>query len=423
MEMSRLVQNNPEKEEINLYSYLSILVSYRRFIFLNLVGVCLIVAVISLLLPRWYRATTVILPPGGEALSSGMASSLMGTASGLATSLPLPFMATPSDIFAAILKSRTVGEAVVKRENLMEIYKTESLEKTLRELFSRVSIHVTPEGMISLSYEDKDRNRAAEVANRFVMELDRINQETSASQAKSARIFIEERLTQTQKELTQAEENLREFKEENKTILLNDQMEAAIEKAAGLKAQLVSSEIDLNVLSKTMSSSHPQIKSLRTRINEIKKQLEILELGNQKENSEEKTVLDVPFAEVPALSLKLARLVREVKIQEGVFELLTQQYEQYKIQETKDTPTIQVLDKAVPPEKRARPKRALLVGLSGILSIFASLVFIFGLEYFKRSKQKNPQAVERLESLLGAWRKDVEDLKNKLSFRQKKDLP
>ena len=410
-----------EAEKVNIYTYLTILVGYRRFIFLNLVGVCLIVAALSFLLPRWYRATTTILPPGGEALGLGMASSLMGTASGFATSFSLPFMATPSDIMAAILKSRTVGEAVVKKENLLETYETESMENALRELFFRVSVNVTQEGLISLSYEDKDRIRAAKVANRFVEELDRINRETSASQAKNARIFIEERLAQTQKELTQAEENLREFKEENKTILLNDQMKAAIEKAADLKAQLVSSEIDVNVLSKTMSPSHPQIKSLRSRINEIKKQLEILESGNQKEGSEGKTVLDVPFAEVPALSLKLTRLAREVKIQEGVFALLTQQYEQYKIQETKDTPTIQVLDRAVPPERRAKPKRALLVGLSGILSIFASLVFIFGLEYFKRSKQKNPEAIERLESLLGAWRKDVEDLKKKLSFKRKKD--
>jgi len=412
-----------EAEKVNIYTYLTILVGYRRFIFLNLAGVCLIVAIISLLLPSWYRATTTILPPGSEALSLGAASSLMGTASGLAASFSLPFMASPSDIIAAILKSRVVGEAVVEKENLMEAYKTLSMEKALRELASRVSIHVTQEGLISLSYEDKDRIRSAKVANRFVQEMDRINQETSSSQAKNARMFIEERLGQTQRELTRSEENLRRFQEENKTILLDDQMKAAIEKAANLKAEMVSSEIDLNVLSKTLSFSHPQIKSLRSKISEIKKQLEILELGNQKEDSEEKTVLDVPFAEVPSLSLKLARLIREVKIQEGVFELLTQQYEQYKIQETKDTPTIQVLDRAVPPEKRARPKRALLVGLSGILSIFASTVFVFGLEYFKRSKQKDPQAVERLELLLGAWRKDVEDLKKKISFRQKKDSP
>jgi tyrosine-protein kinase Etk/Wzc len=350
-----------EAEKVNIYTYLTILVGYRRFIFLNLAGVCLIVAIISLLLPSWYRATTTILPPGSEALSLGAASSLMGTASGLAASFSLPFMASPSDIIAAILKSRVVGEAVVEKENLMEAYKTLSMEKALRELASRVSIHVTQEGLISLSYEDKDRIRSAKVANRFVQEMDRINQETSSSQAKNARMFIEERLGQTQRELTRSEENLRRFQEENKTILLDDQMKAAIEKAANLKAEMVSSEIDLNVLSKTLSFSHPQIKSLRSKISEIKKQLEILELGNQKEDSEEKTVLDVPFAEVPSLSLKLARLIREVKIQEGVFELLTQQYEQYKIQETKDTPTIQVLDRAVPPEKRARPKRALVV--------------------------------------------------------------
>ncbi|MCK4223728.1 MAG: hypothetical protein KAX39_01020 [candidate division Zixibacteria bacterium] len=412
-----------EAEKVNIYTYLTILVGYRRFIFLNLVGVCLIVAILSFLLPSWYRATTTILPPGGEAVGLGVASSLMGTASGLATSFSLPFMATPSDIFAAILKSRTVGEVVVEKENLMEAYKTKSMERALRELFAHVSVKVTEEGLISLSYEDKDKIRTAKVANRFVEELDRVNRETSASQAKNARVFIEERLVQTQMELTRAEENLKRFKEENKTILLDDQMKAAIEKAADLKAQLVSSEIDLNVLSKTMSSSHPQIRSLRSRINEIKKQLEILQLGNQTENTKGRTVLDVPFTEVPSLSLKLARLVREVKIQEGVFELLTQQYEQYKIQETKDTPTIQVLDRAVPPEKRVKPKRALLVVLSGILSIFASTVFIFGLEYFKISKQKNPEGFERLENLLGAWRKDVEDLKKKLSFRQKKDTP
>ena len=411
-----------EAEKVNIYSYLVVLVTYRRFIFLNLIAVCLIVAIISFLLPSWYQATTTILPPAGEAaLSWGIASSLLGSASGLATSYSLPFMASPSDIIAAILKSRVVGEAVVQKENLMGAYRTRSMEQALKELFANVSVQVTQEGLISLSYQDKDRARAASVANRFVQETDRINRETSSSQAKSARVFIEQRLSQTQEDLTRAEENLREFQEANKTILLDDQMRASIEKAAELKVKMISSEIELNVLSRTMAPAHPKIRSLKSEVNEIRKQLEILERGNQDEDSGEKTVLDVLFADVPSLSLKLARLIREVKIQEGIFELLTQQYEQYKIQETKDTPTIQVLDRAVPPERRARPKRAFLVGISGILSFFASVVFIFGLEYFKKTKQKNPEAMERLESLLGAWRKDAEDLRRKLFFKRKVD--
>jgi tyrosine-protein kinase Etk/Wzc len=410
-----------ESEKIDIYSYLTVLIGYRRFIFLNLLGVCVIVAIISFLLPSWYRATTTVLPPERETLSLGLTSSLAGAVSGLGTSYSLPFMATPSDIIAAILKSRTVAEAVLEKENLMKAYETKSREAALRELFSRVSVSVSPEGIVSLSYEDKDKIRAAKVANRFVGEMDRVNRETSTSQAKNARMFIEERLTKTQSDLNKAEEDLRNFQEENKTLLLDSQMKTAIEKAADLKAEMVSAEIELNVLSKTMSSSHPQIQSLRSKINEIKRQLETLELGNQKEESKDKTVLDVPFTEVPSLSLKLARLVREMKIQEKVFELLTQQYEQYKIEETKNTPTIQVLDKAIPPEKRFKPKRALLVGISGILSLFASTVFVFGLEYFKKSKQRNPEGMAKLEALMGAWRKDVEDLKKKISFRQKKD--
>jgi len=335
--------------KVNIYTYLAILVAYRRFIFLNLVGVCLIVALLSFLLPSWYRATTTVLPPGGEAaLGLGAATSLLGAAPGFATSLSLPFMATPSDIVAAILKSRAVGEAVIKKEDLMEAYDMESMENVLRELFARVKVTVTPEGLISLSYEDKDRVRAADVANRFIEQSDRIGRETSASQAKSARKFIEERLTQTQEELTRSEEDLRRFQEENKTILLDDQMRASIEKAAELKARMVSAEIELNVLGKTMSPTHPRIRSLRSEVGETKKQLEILERGKDQEDPEGKTVLDIPFSQVPSLSLRLARLIREVRIQEAVFELLTQQYEQYKIQETKDTPTLQVLDRAVP---------------------------------------------------------------------------
>jgi tyrosine-protein kinase Etk/Wzc len=421
MEMEKLVKDDAEKERISLYTYLSILIGYRRFIFLNFLVVCVAVAVLSLFLPKWYAANTTILPPQREGLGLSLSSSLMGGISEFGTSMSLPLMASPSDVIAAILKSRTVALAVVEKEELMEIYQAKTKEDALMELLSHTEVEVTPEGMISLSFEDKDRFKAACVANRFVEELDRVNQETNISQAKNARIFIEERLAQTKKDLTQAEENLRKFQEENKAVSLDEQMRASIEGAADLKAQMVTAEIELNVLRKTMSPSHPQIKALKSRINEIKKQLDIWEFGNQKEESEEEKILDVPFSQVPTLSMELARLVREVRVQSAVFELLTNQYEQYKIQETRDTPTIQVLDKAIPPERRSKPKRAVLVGLAGILSLLTSVVFVFGLEYFKKSEERNPEEFERIQALLGAWRKDVEDLKKKIFFRQKKD--
>jgi tyrosine-protein kinase Etk/Wzc len=421
MEMDRSVRDEAEKEKIDLYTYLSLLIGYRRFIFLNFLGVCAVVTILSLFLPSWYAANTTILPPQREGLGLGLASSLVGGISEFGTSMSLPLMTSPSDVIAAILKSRAVALAVIEKEELMETYKTKTKEDALMELLSHTGVDVTPEGMISLSFEDKDRFKAAQVANRFVKELDRVNQETNISQAKNARIFIEKRLAQTKKDLTQAEESLRKFQEENKAVSLDDQMRASIEGAADLKAQMVAAEIELNVLRKTMSPSHPKIQGLKSRINVIKKQLDIWEFGNQKEESREEKILDVPFSQVPALSIKLARLVREVRIQSAVFELLTNQYEQYKIQETRDTPTIQILDKAIPPERRSKPRRAVLVGLAGILSLVTSIVSVFGLEYFKKSKEKNPEEFERIQALLGAWRKDAEDLKKKIFFRRKKD--
>jgi tyrosine-protein kinase Etk/Wzc len=421
MERDSAIKNEPEKENINLYSYLSILVGYRRFILLNFLGVCVAVAILSLFLPSWYSASTTILPPQREKLGLGLVSSLTGGISEFGTSMSLPLMVSPSDVIAAILKSRSVALAVIEKEDLMKTYHTKTKEDALRELFSHTQVKVTPEGLVSLSFEDKNRVKAADVANRFVEELDRVNRETNTSQAKNARIFIEERLVQTKEDLTKAEEDLRKFQEENKAVSLDAQMKASIEGAANLKAQMVAAEIELNLLGKTMSSSNPQIQGLTSRINELKRQLDVWELGNPKEESEEKKILDVPFSEVPALSLELARLVREVKIQSGIFELLTNQYEQYKIQETRDTPTIQVLDKAIPPERRSKPKRTFLVGLAGVLSLVSSMIFVFGLEYFKKSKERNPEEFEKVQTLLGAWRKDTEDLKKKISFRREKD--
>ena len=407
-----------DEEKIDIYSYLTVLIKYRRFIFLNLVAVCIIVAIISLVLPPWYTARTTILPPEKEGSLLSLSSSLLG---GLIPSpeMSLPFMATPSDILATILKSRTVGEKIIEKEDLKKIYKAKTSDDALKELKSHLKIVVGSEGVISLEFEDKDRLRASRVANLFVEELDEINRKTNASQAKSTRVFIEERLAQTQKDLTLTEEDLKSFKEKNKAIALDEQIKSIIQGAADLKAQLVLGEIQLNVLKRNMSDSHPQVQQLRSKINEIKKQLDLLELGNSKTIKGEGKALDVPFSDVPSLSLELARLTREVKIQEAVFELLTQQYEQAKIQEAKDTPTVQVLDKASPPEKRSKPKRAALVGMAAVASLFLSLIFVFGLEYFKKSKAKNPEEFKKIENLFSALNEDIKDLKKVFFFSRK----
>ena len=417
------MKEEEKEEKINIFNYLLVLTKYRTFIFLNVVAVCLIVAIASLFLPSWYTAEVTILPPERESLSlsSSILSSLSG--GGIGGGLALPLMATPSDVIAAILKSRAVAEPVVTRENLIKVYKVNSMEKALKVLYSHVKVTVGSEGIITLRFEDKDKSRAARVDNLLVEELDQVNQRTNISKAKSARIFIEERLAQTQKDLVQAEESLRKFKEENKTISLDEQMKAAIGAAAELKAELTKAEIDLNVLSKSLDSSHPEIRRLKTRINELRNQLSVMEFGKSEKQKQagEKGLLEMPFSEVPSLSLELARLVREVRIQESVFEILTEQYEQYKIQETRDTPTIQILDKAVPPEKRSRPRRAFLVGIAGAVSLFSGIFLVFFLEYLERVRYRNPEDFRKIDSIFTTLQNDFANLKHIFRRRGSKE--
>jgi uncharacterized protein involved in exopolysaccharide biosynthesis len=414
--------NNPEStskelENINLYSYLAVLVKYRRFIFFNFIFICFTVGLLSLFLPNWYRAKTTLLPPERGGLGIGLSSSLLGEFSTL-SGLSLPMTATPSDVFAAILKSRAVVEPVVQQENLLKVYGVSRMEDGLMEFFSHLQVKVENEGIISIDFEDRNRDRAARVANLLVEELDLVNRTTSTSKAKNARIFIEERLSQTQIKLKAAEDSLKGFQERNKAIVLDEQMKATVQAAAELKAEMTSAEIQMNVLGKNMSPDHPQIQQLKSRINEIRRQLGLLESGYA--NAKENKVLGVPFSQAPSLSLELARLTREVKIQEKLFELLTQQYEQYKIEETKDTPTVQVLDKASPPETKYKPKRAFMVLIAGIASLFLSVIFSFSLEYIERTKRKQPEDYRKVEEMISVVRKDLAGLKNMISFKKNK---
>jgi tyrosine-protein kinase Etk/Wzc len=197
----------------------------------------------------------------------------------------------------------------------------------------------------------------------------------------------------------------------HKAISLSDQTKAAIEKAADLRAEKALLEINLGVLHQSMGGNHPQVQRLRTQIGEYTRQLRRMEFGGKGED------FLPPFSRVPSLALELARLTRNLKVEEEIFELLTQQYEQVKIQEKRDTPTVQVLDEAIPPTQKSKPKRTVLVGLAGLLSLFVGVFLAFGLEYMERvSSSEDSQKISRISFLL---REDYLRLRDKLTRKRK----
>ncbi len=411
-----------QNREHNFIDYLNVIVARRKLIIVNFLFISILTLIVCLLLPKWYEAKTVILPPEKEGFvfplsaASQLAAPLLGGGS-----FELPMFATSSDVYETILKSRVVGENLIHQFDLMKIYKSKNIDFAIEALEDHTTIEVGRDGTIHVSFEAKeDPILAANVANAYIKELDRVNKLTSQSKAKLTRQFVETRLEETKVELKKAEEALRDFQKNHNTVSLPEQTEAAIAGAAELYSQLIALRIQLSVLEKTVTESHSKILSTKLQIAEVDKMLDELKYGKAGSSSSASKYADtknyelfVPFAELPELGLELARLMREAKIQELLFELLTQQYEQAKIQEAKDTPTIQVLDIAKPPFKKSRPKRAIIIVIAGFLSLIVSSFLAFYFDYLEKLRVNNFEEYQKIKNISLAIKNDLRIFRKK----------
>lgn len=330
----------------------------------RITGMALIVAVgfyaVSFLMPRYYEAKTTLLPASKSSSPLNL--------NAIQPVLPLLGISqsdNQSEIFLQILKSRTVRERILDRFKLKERWGIQSDEKALRRLAAQTSMTNTREGMIILAFEARDPGLAADVARAYVEELDRVNREKNTSQAHFARLYIEGQLKDTEAELKEASRKLAEFRRAHKAIDLTEQLKAAIEQAAQLKGEIIAKEVQLGVLKRTMKPDNPRLRELQAEIAELQRQYRRLQFGGDAPLAQRKEFY-IAFSEAPEVALQLADLMREVKIKETVYELLNQQYYQAKIEEAKNTPTVQVLDEATVPEHKSRPRR-LLFALTGLL--------------------------------------------------------
>lgn len=403
-------------KEINLFDYLMVVIKHRHMILKNTLIAAVAMAIISLFLPSKYTATTTLLPPEDNIQPSW--ATLLSNAD--LPLLNLGIQASSSEIFVEILKSHSVANIVLnkkyqyqgKSKSLLEIWDTQEEIEAIQKLHKRSKIYANKQGIIYISVELNDPDLAAQVANAFAMALDRINQEKSISKAKNSRIYIEEQLKKTEKNLKEAAEKLAKFQEQHKAVSLEEQTKVAIEKAGELKGTIIAKEMELNVALQTMKPDNPRIIRLQKELDELKKQYEHLQFGNTIALDKQKDYF-IPFSEVPEISLKLAELIREVKVQETIWQLLNQQYYSAKIQEARDTPTVQILDEAVPPQERSSPKRSLLVIITAVLGFSFSLFWAFVLEYSERIKQ-NQEEYSKIQNMINEIKRDIQQSRRKL---------
>ncbi len=408
-------------EEIDLLDYLNVVIKRRRMIFRNVFFAMLLVGLISLLIPSAYLAVTTILPPEDNP-SAGILTTLSDTP---LSNFLLTQTSSSSELFVEILKSRSVLDGVLlekfdypKNEKnktsktLLQIYHLSSLEKGRKKLLKKIAVESSTEGIIQLRFEAHDPELAADVANAFVAQLDKINKEKSTSRAKNSRIYIENQLKITEEKLAVVAKQLAEFQAKYKAVSLETQTETAIQEAGELKGRIIAKEVELGVALQSFKPDHIIVIKLKKELEELKKHYENLQYGNGETLPDQKEFY-IPFADVPGVGLELARLMRDLKVQETVWELLNQQYYQAKIQEARDTPTIQVLDEAVPPEMRSKPKRKTLILISGFLALLFSIFWAYAVEFFENLKQ-NASAFKKTLTMIEQLKTDFYLIKSYL---------
>jgi uncharacterized protein involved in exopolysaccharide biosynthesis len=363
------------------------LVAWRKFIIIATFVTAVIVAVISLLLPKWYTATASIFPPdqgGGMPMYAELIQSLqmpllgqMGTG------------ARPETIFIDMMKSRFVGERLVDEFNLFEVYDVDLIEDALYELHSHTTSTLQENGLITVSFEARDPQMAADVANRYISLLDEFNQQLNATRASRKKEFIQEQLSKRELTLADAEWKLKVFQETNKTLDINEQLGAAMSIVSDLTAKAIALETELMILEHYAESTSEEYRQKKLEYEQVLEQLKKLKINTDQDEEDLLRSYIPTLEDIPELALDMLRLKRNVEIENTVYIMLVKELEKARIEEARDTPTVQVMDRASVPNLRSRPRRKVMVVVGGIAGLGWSAFFAMFITAWRQNRGRS----------------------------------
>ncbi len=389
-------------------AFLVRLLRWRKFILINTGIVAVLAVAVSLLLPNWYAARGSVLPPQEEPLTlagitRGLSSAIGSTAQQAAATLTgrtnLPLFATPSDYLAGIVRSRRLREQLVREHDLTTLYKCANMDQTLKVLADRLSTQIGREGILHVEVLDRDPARAAAMVRSTLRILDEIQRETRRGRAADVARFVSARLDTTRAALAAAEDSLRRFEEQHGLLAPEEQAAALVRTVATMEAERLAAVVERDALRSQLGATHPDVLRLDALVRSYGDARTGLEgAGARPGDSGPKALIELQ--RLPGLSITYLRQLREVEIQTVLFELLTQMHEQYRIQEVRDTPTIEVLDPPVVPQEKDRPHRAILCIVATLLAFLVSTAIAAALERVAVIAEADPERYALLARFL-----------------------
>jgi capsule polysaccharide export protein KpsE/RkpR len=395
--LSETAEAAQEQPAIGLLASLQLLWDGRRLLFWTAIWAVVVSTAIAFLIPRRYESTASIMPPDSLSGGSGtMMAMLAEKASpelaGMAGSVL--GMKNTGALFVDLVRSRTVQDDVVDRFQLQNVYGERYKQDARKILSKRTDISEDRKsGVITLTVTDKNPQRARDLAQAYVEELNHLVSEVSTSSARRERIFIEQRIAFVKGDLEDAEKQFGAFASKNTALDIKEQSKAMVESAAVLQGQLIAAQSELKGLQQIYTTSNVRVRAAAARIEELQRELQKISgtdasLLSDAASGDE---LYPSIRKLPLLGAEWADLYRRMKIQATVYELLNQQYELARIQEAKEVPTVNLIDPANLPEKKSWPPRLVIIALLTSLSLAGMVMWIIGSERIQSLEHDDPR--------------------------------
>jgi len=380
---------------IDILDILLVLAQGRRGIALVTLVACLLGAAFSFLfLKPTFTATATIMPPQQPQSAVSAMMGQLGSIAGLGGAAGL--LKNPADMYVGMIMSRTVADRLINRFHLQTLYKKKTMEDTRKAFKSHVSAESSKDGLINIKVEDHDPQRASDLANGLVNELYRLTSTLATTEAAQRRLFFDGQLAEEKADLEAAEEDLKKTQERTGLIQLSGQAEAIIQNVANLRAQIVSREVEMRAMRTYATDQNLDVNRLQQEIDTLQQQLTIMENNQRRLQPGD---IQVPTGQVPEAGLEYARKLREVTYHTTLLTLLSREFEAARIDEAKSAPLIQVVDSAVPPDRKSGPPRMLIVLGFAVIGFCIACFWTFFSQALVRLRQ-DPEPAAKLDQLL-----------------------
>ncbi len=375
-------------DEISLLDLLQVVADNLRLLLLGPLAVGLAALGISFLLTPTFTAKTQFLPPQQQQSAAASMIASLGSLGGLAGAAA--GLKNPADQYVAFLKSVSVQDALIERFKLLEYYELKT-KTDARAALNGVRIASGKDGLISVEVDDKDPKFAADLANAYPEELQRLLARLAVTEAQSRRLFFEKQLATARDNLTKSDQALKATGVNSSALKSNPA--AAVEAVARLRAGISAQEVKIAGMRGYLTDASPAMKQALTELSALRDQLAKAERDETPASS----------GSAAGTSDYVARY-RDYKYHETLLDLFTRQYEIAKVDEAREGAVVQVVDAAQPPERKSKPKKALIAVVATLASGFALLLWVFIRNALQKAGQ-DPESAAKIRGLTRSTRR------------------